>query len=171
MTLLRRERVDVPEMMRRFFDGDWETGWLRVEEFRDDDTYVMRTELPGVDPDKDVEVAVEDDTLHVRAEKEEKTENTAKDGYRTEFRYGYVQGRHARDPSAAQDRARGGSGESHGEAELKGSVTSASSWWQRCSMHPERQPLHRAALLRAPCRCPSRASFSVSGRFAPASSP
>ena len=88
MTLLRRERVDGPEMMRRFFDGDWETGWVRVEEFRDDDTYVMRTELPGVDPDKDVEIAVEDDTLHVRAEKEEKTENTAKDGYRTEFRYG-----------------------------------------------------------------------------------
>lgn len=88
MTLLKRERVDVPEMMRRFFDGDWETGWLRLEEFRDGDTYVMRVELPGVDPGKDVEISVEGDMMHIHAEKEEKTEDTGKDGYRSEFRYG-----------------------------------------------------------------------------------
>lgn len=104
MTLLRRERPDVPEMMRRFFDSDWETGWLRVEEFRDGDTYVMRTELPGVDPDKDVEISVDNDMLHVRAEKEEKTEHTAKDGYRTELRYGsFVRDMHVPSGTNAED--------------------------------------------------------------------
>jgi HSP20 family protein len=88
MTLLKRERLDVPLMMRELFDGGWETSWLRLEEFRDGDTYVMRVEMPDVDPEKDVEITVDGDMMHIHAEKEEKTEDTGKDGYRSEFRYG-----------------------------------------------------------------------------------
>jgi HSP20 family protein len=88
MTLMRRERFEFPEMMRRFLDKDAESGWLRVEEFRDGDMFVVRAEMPGIDPEKDVEISVEEDMLHIQAEKEEKSEHKDKDGYRSEFRYG-----------------------------------------------------------------------------------
>ncbi len=63
-------------------------GWLRVEEFTDADTLVVRAELAGIDPDKDVEVSVAGGMLHIRAERSEKKEDTSKEGYRSEFRYG-----------------------------------------------------------------------------------
>jgi HSP20 family protein len=96
MALMRRERferpewfrVDVPEMFRRVFDLDWETGWLRVEEFTDDGTLVVRAELPDIDPDKDVELSVVGGVLRIRAQREQKTEEKEKDVYRSEFRYG-----------------------------------------------------------------------------------
>ncbi|MER5600825.1 Hsp20/alpha crystallin family protein [Streptomyces sp. NPDC002265] len=44
----------------------------------------MRAELPGLDPDKDVEITVEDNVLTLRAERAEET--TEK--HRTELRYG-----------------------------------------------------------------------------------
>lgn len=88
MALMRRERFEFPEMMRRLLDRDWEPGWLRVEEFRDGDTLVVRAEMPGIDPDKDVEISIDDDMLHIHAEKEEKSEHKDKGGYRSEFRYG-----------------------------------------------------------------------------------
>lgn len=61
---------------------------IRVEEEVVGDQLVIRAELPGVDPDKDVEIAVEDDMLTLRAErrKEEKTQTDG--GFRSEFRYG-----------------------------------------------------------------------------------
>jgi HSP20 family protein len=63
---------------------------MRMEEFVDGDTLVVRAELPGVDPDKDVEITVTDDVLTIAAERrEEKTEGEeGKPGYRSEFRYG-----------------------------------------------------------------------------------
>jgi len=88
MALVRRDRSDWPDMFRRFFDVDWDAGWLRVEEFRDGDTMVVRAELPGIDPDKDVELTVVDGVLHIRAHREEKSEEKSKHGYRSEFRYG-----------------------------------------------------------------------------------
>ena len=96
MALIRRERVErpdwfhfeVPDMFRRMLDLDWESGWLRVEEFMDEGTLVVRAELPGIDPDKDVELSVANGVLHIRAQREEKTEKKDKDVYRSEFRYG-----------------------------------------------------------------------------------
>jgi HSP20 family protein len=96
MALIRRERVErpdwfhfeVPDMFRRMLDLDWESGWLRVEEFMDEGTLVIRAELPGIDPDKDVELSVANGVLHIRAQREEKTEKGDKEGYRSEFRYG-----------------------------------------------------------------------------------
>ena len=63
---------------------------MRMEEFVDEDTLVVRAEMPGVDPEKDVSITVEDGVLSITAERrEETTEGEAgKAGYRSEFRYG-----------------------------------------------------------------------------------
>jgi HSP20 family protein len=89
--LARRQRtgLDWPgEMLRRLFDGDLDGGFLRVEEFREGDELVVRAELPGVDPERDVELTVTNGVLRIRAERQEKSEQKDKDWYRSEFRYG-----------------------------------------------------------------------------------
>ncbi|RLU89264.1 heat-shock protein Hsp20 [Streptomyces griseocarneus] len=49
-----------------------------------DGQYVLRAELPGVDPEKDIRITAEGDTLTVRAEHSESTD----DKRHSEFRYG-----------------------------------------------------------------------------------
>ena len=88
MALVRRERFELPDLFRRLVDADWESGWLRVEEYRDGDDLVVRAELPGIDPDKDVEVTLAEGVLHIQAHREEKSERKENHGYRSEFRYG-----------------------------------------------------------------------------------
>jgi HSP20 family protein len=55
-----------------------------VEEFVSDGSYVIRAELPGIDPDKDLEVTVADGILTINAERREELT----DRRRSEFRYG-----------------------------------------------------------------------------------
>ena len=88
MSIVRRERNDLPDMFRRFWESDWDKPWLRVEEFVEGDVLVVRAELPGIDPEKDVDLSVVDGVLHISAEREEKSEQKEKDSYRSEFRYG-----------------------------------------------------------------------------------
>jgi HSP20 family protein len=57
---------------------------MRVEDYVDDGQYVVRAELPGVDPEKDVDLTVENGVLTIRAERREEK----KEGGRSEFRYG-----------------------------------------------------------------------------------
>ena len=57
---------------------------IRVEEFMRDGTFIVRAELPGIDPDKNVEVTVADGLLTIRADREERTEEE----HRSEFYYG-----------------------------------------------------------------------------------
>ena len=57
---------------------------MRVEEYAEGDHYVVRAELAGIDPEKDVEVTVESGYLTIHAERTEKTEGK----HRSEFRYG-----------------------------------------------------------------------------------
>lgn len=64
------------------------TGLLQVDEFIDDGALVIRTEIPGIDADKDLEVTVEDDVLHIVAERKEEDTKDEKDYYRHELRYG-----------------------------------------------------------------------------------
>lgn len=87
-SLVRRDWPDVPEVFRRFVEGDWEKSWLRVEEFVEGETLVVRAELPGIDPEKDVEISVVGDVLRISAHREERSEDKQKDSYRSEFRYG-----------------------------------------------------------------------------------
>jgi len=61
---------------------------VHVEEFREDGTLVVRAELAGIDPDKDVEISVSDHTLHIEAERREEEKKEGRDYVRQEFRYG-----------------------------------------------------------------------------------
>lgn len=88
MSIVRRERADLPDMFRRFWETDWDKPWMRVEEYVEGDALVVRAELPGIDPDKDVDLSVVDGVLHITANREEKSEHKEKDSYRSEFRYG-----------------------------------------------------------------------------------
>lgn len=61
---------------------------IRVDEYRDGNTQVIKADLPGIDPDKDVELTVSEGMLRINAQRrvEEKTEDQ---GYtRHELRYG-----------------------------------------------------------------------------------
>ncbi|QDG67335.1 Hsp20/alpha crystallin family protein [Pseudarthrobacter sp. NIBRBAC000502772] len=49
---------------------------------------VVRAEIPGVDPDKDVEITMADGFLHIHAERREKEEHKDNGNFRSEFRYG-----------------------------------------------------------------------------------
>ena len=90
-SLVRREWSDLQDLVQRFFEGEQgeaEKSWLRVEEFVDGDTLVVRAELPDIDPEKDVDISVADGVLRITAEREVKSEHKEKDSFRSEFRYG-----------------------------------------------------------------------------------
>ena len=91
-------RPEAPAIVRALFPGliDWlESPWagppqftaartFRVEEGARDNRYVIRAELPGLDPDRDIEVTVEGSTLAIHAERRQEDSGP----YRSEFRYG-----------------------------------------------------------------------------------
>ncbi|MFZ6005225.1 MAG: Hsp20/alpha crystallin family protein [Actinomycetota bacterium] len=78
-----------PLRRMRMFDRDWMPAEvIRVDEFHEDGALVVKAELPGIDPDKDVEVTVVDGMLHIEAERREE-EHVEKKGYlRHELRCG-----------------------------------------------------------------------------------
>jgi HSP20 family protein len=89
-TLLRRDpRTMFPELVE-WFEEPFLTlrpylgQAIRIEDFLEDDHYMIRAELAGIDPAKDVEVTVGGGYLTIRAERHDKTEGK----HRTEFRYG-----------------------------------------------------------------------------------
>jgi HSP20 family protein len=57
---------------------------IRVEEYQDDGTFTIKAELPGIDPDKDVEITVDHGILTMHAERTEEK----REGKRSEFLYG-----------------------------------------------------------------------------------
>ena len=61
---------------------------IRVEEFREDGTLVIRADLPGIDPDKDVELTVSGGILHIEAERRVEEKREEKGYVRLELRYG-----------------------------------------------------------------------------------
>lgn len=75
-----------PEWFADRFAGEGEM--IKVEEFQEGDDYVVRAEIPGINPEKDVEVTLTDGVLRIRAEKRQETRTEDKGGYRSEFRYG-----------------------------------------------------------------------------------
>ncbi|MBB6402827.1 Hsp20/alpha crystallin family protein [Arthrobacter sp. AZCC_0090] len=84
---LRRSGLEVPEPVRRFLQGEADPS-LRIEQYQEGDTLVVRIDLPGIDPETDVDISVDDDTLHIQARREENAEHVVKKGYRSELRYG-----------------------------------------------------------------------------------
>lgn len=79
---------DLMDALDRLFDSQSGPAPIRIEEFVDGKNHVVRAEMPGVDPDKDVEVTIEDGFLRIRAERQEKEEHQDKGRFRSEFRYG-----------------------------------------------------------------------------------
>jgi HSP20 family protein len=91
-------RPQTPAVFRAMFPDlvDWlESPWsgpppflaaqaFRVEQAVRDGRYVIRAELPGLDPDQDIEVTVEGRTLTIRAERCQEASGL----YHSEFRYG-----------------------------------------------------------------------------------
>ena len=104
--VLTEDRVD--RMFRDMFRGLLGDSWaglpegrpIKVEEFVEDGTVVIRAELPGIDPDEDVDITVADGVLHVVATREERSEEERPEGYRSEFHSGSLE-RHIRLPEGA----------------------------------------------------------------------
>ncbi len=92
----------VPEMARewpssvmspwRWFDERFELGAGRqlidVEEFTEDSTLVVRAELPGIDPEHDVDITLSEGTLAISAQRSEETKGEGRHFHRRELRYG-----------------------------------------------------------------------------------
>jgi HSP20 family molecular chaperone IbpA len=62
----------------------FDTNLIRLEDEIEDGHYVVRAELPGLDPAKDVDITVHDGVLTIKAERSEKKESKR----RSEFSYG-----------------------------------------------------------------------------------
>jgi predicted unusual protein kinase regulating ubiquinone biosynthesis (AarF/ABC1/UbiB family)/HSP20 family molecular chaperone IbpA len=91
-------RPQAPARFRAMFPdlADWlESPWsgppsfligqgFRLEEAIRDNRYVIRAELPGLDPENDIEVTTDGRILTIRAERRERADGV----YRSEFRYG-----------------------------------------------------------------------------------
>ena len=86
---------DIDDLFRRFFPGDDEetnrtsmTGWLpATEAFERDGQYVIRADVPGVEPNQ-VEVSVLNDALTIKGERKHSNEVKEKDYHYTERAYG-----------------------------------------------------------------------------------
>ena len=88
---------DMDLLMRPFWGtGDWSTGASRarawvpaMDVFHKDGDLVIRAELPGIDPEKDVEISFHEGLLTIRGERRhEERANGNGGGYRFESRYG-----------------------------------------------------------------------------------
>lgn len=61
---------------------------IPVEEYFEDDTLVIRAEVPGVDVDEDIDVEIESGRLSIRARRERREEIEEEGRFRSEFHYG-----------------------------------------------------------------------------------
>ena len=77
-TMFRRPFVVVPEGLDA----------IRADEFVEDGTAVVRVEMAGIDPEKDVEISLEGDVLHISAERCDEDEKSERNYMRRELRYG-----------------------------------------------------------------------------------
>ena len=96
--MAKLSRPQAPARFRAMFPdlADWlESPWagpppflagqvFRLEESAGDDCYVIRAELPGLDPENDIEVTVDGRILTIRAERRQQDKGPS----RSEFRYG-----------------------------------------------------------------------------------
>jgi HSP20 family protein len=92
---------EMSELTRRLFGSGWSSPATKldnghtwspaVDVFTRKGDLVVRAEIPGVDPDKDIDISLQDGVLSIRGERrfEEKTERD--DYYRFESSYGSFQ--------------------------------------------------------------------------------
>ncbi len=89
MTSLIPRPPVIPELLR-FLEMGWpfvsfgDHHAVRIEDYRDNGNFVLRAELPGMDPDKDIHITMEGNELSITAER-----SVAKhDKTHSEFSYG-----------------------------------------------------------------------------------
>lgn len=61
---------------------------VNVEEFMEDGQLVVRAELPGVDPDRDIDISIDGGNLRIRAERRQEEKVEHRNYRRSEIRYG-----------------------------------------------------------------------------------
>ena len=64
---------------------------INLEEFEENGTYVIRAEVPGIDPDKDVELTVADGALRLKVHRARQSHDGDRSHFRSEFEYGSLQ--------------------------------------------------------------------------------
>jgi HSP20 family protein len=79
------EPLRLPPLLERAPEAE---ALIRVDEYRDGDDLVVRAELPGVDVEKDVEITVSGQRLHIQAERREEEKSAGKGFVHRELRYG-----------------------------------------------------------------------------------
>jgi HSP20 family protein len=90
MSALQRSRAIVPETVLDWFESPltslrpYLAQAIRVEEYAEDNKYIVRAELAGVDPERDIEITAGNGYLSIHAERSGRTEGK----HRSEFRYG-----------------------------------------------------------------------------------
>ena len=89
IVLRRNPRAMVPDLIDWFEEPfltlrPYLAQAIRIEDYTEDGQYVVRAEIAGIDPEKDLEVSVEAGYLVIRAERSASTEGK----HRSEFRYG-----------------------------------------------------------------------------------
>jgi len=98
MTLLRKPLFDLdwPSWTVTRSPFERSDGWvdlvsdsmIRVEEFEKDKHFVIRAEVPGIDPDKDVELTLSDGVLRLMVHRQRESRAADARHYRSEFQYG-----------------------------------------------------------------------------------
>jgi HSP20 family protein len=61
---------------------------IRVEEYEEDGAWVVRAEVPGIDPERDVEVTVRDSVLSISVQRRSEQRSGGSTRRRSEFSYG-----------------------------------------------------------------------------------
>lgn len=93
---LVRRSDRMPRLWTEFFRWpEWMSAFderVRIEEYTDGETLVVRAELPGIDPDEDIDITVQEGALTIEAERREERAEEDKDAgrYFSEFRYGKI---------------------------------------------------------------------------------
>ena len=64
------------------------SGIMPIEEIVDDSGITIRGELPGIDPENDVSITVENGRLNITAVRRQREESDEEGAHRTEFKYG-----------------------------------------------------------------------------------
>jgi HSP20 family protein len=81
---VRRDGASLVSELMSWFGNVPTQPEIRVEEYQEGERRVIRADLPGVDPDKDIAVTVGDGLLRLHGQRRAEEH----DRYRTEIRYG-----------------------------------------------------------------------------------
>jgi len=83
-----RDSLGLFDWVPRLFDLDGDVATMRVEEYVEDNELVVKAEVPGINPDKDVKITVTEGRLRIQARRSEESQRQDADTFRSEFHYG-----------------------------------------------------------------------------------